>query len=147
MYVKELTVHYRLRRVTGPPLTEGRLKTPGEAAAVLVPILRHEIVEVCGILCLSTKQDLLAYHELSRGTLNTTVVHARDVFRTALLAHAASVVVAHNHPSGDVMPSPDDLVLTQRLKNAGEIVGIELVDHMIVAADGRWFSFRESGRL
>lgn len=145
--MKELTVHYRLRRVTGPPLAEGRMKTPGEAAAVLVPILRREIVEVCGILCLSTKQDLLAYHELSRGTLNTTVVHARDVFRTALLAHAASVVVAHNHPSGDVMPSPDDLVLTQRLKNAGEIVGIELVDHMIVAADGRWFSFRESGRL
>ena len=147
MYVRELTVRYRLRRVPGPQLAEGRLHTPREAALVVARLLCDEIVEVCGLLCLSTQAEVLAYHELSRGTIDMTFVHPRDVFRTALLAHAASVIVAHNHPSGDVTPSVDDRVVTQRLKNAGQVVGIELTDHVIVSADGTYFSFKESGSL
>jgi len=113
---------------------------------VLVPILEQEAVEVCGVLCLSTKNYLLAYHELSRGTLDHTLVHARDVFRVALLANAAGVIVAHNHPSGDLTPSPEDAILTDRLQRAGAVVGVELIDHVIVA-DGRYFSFQEARRL
>jgi len=138
---------YRCRLVPGLSSSiPERITSPADAAAVLVPLLQNEAVEVCGILCLSTKSDVLAYHELSRGTLDRTLVHALDVFRTALLAHAARVVVAHNHPSGDPTPSPDDVVLTERLHHAGKVVGIELTDHVIVG-HGRYYSFRESGRL
>ncbi len=147
MYVKELTVRYRLRRLAGPPSSPARLTTPIEAAAVLVPILRDEIVEVCGIVCLSVHHDFLAYHELSRGTLDTAIVHPRDVFRTALLTNAASVIVSHNHPSGDPSPSPHDIVLTQRLLAGAQVLGLDISDHLIVGEDGRYFSFREAGRL
>jgi DNA repair protein RadC len=146
VYVRELTVGYRLRRIRRPVWPDGRLHTPQATAAVLISILRHEPIEVCGILCLSTRLDLLAYHELSRGTLDSTVVHPRDVFRTALLANAASVVVAHNHPTGDPTPSPDDMVLTARLKAAGELLGVPLTDHVIVGS-GRYYSFQEAGLL
>jgi DNA repair protein RadC len=108
--------------------------------------LQDEAVEVGGLLCLSTKCDVLAYHELSRGTLDTTLVHARDVFRTALLAHAAAVIIGHNHPSGDPTPSPDDATVTERLRHAGGVIGIEVYDHIIVG-QGRYYSFREAGRL
>ena len=148
MYVKELKVCYRLRRVRShPALTAGTMKTPGDAAALFGPLLRHEIVEVCGLLCLSTRLDVLAYHELSRGSLQSTIVHPRDVFRTALLANAASVIVAHNHPSGDVQPSPEDRAVTQQLAQAGQLLGIDLADHLIVGTRGTFYSFREFGDL
>lgn len=147
MYVRELTVSYRLRRIRRPVWPDERLTTPMAAAAVLTSILKHEPIEVCGILCLAARLDILVYHELSRGTLDSAMVHPRDVFRTALLANSGSVVVAHNHPSGDPTPSPDDIVLTTRLKAAGELVGVPLADHIIVAGSGRYYSFRENGSL
>lgn len=147
MYVRELTVSYRLRRVRRPVWPDAQIRTPQGFAAVLMSILEHEPVEVCGILCLSTRLDILAYHELSRGSLDCSIVHPRDVFRTALLSHAASAVVAHNHPSGDPSPSPDDVALTLRLKNAGELIGVVLADHIIVGARGRYYSFKEAGHL
>jgi len=135
-----------MRRVGGKPILSVRLSSPRDAATVLVPILRQEIVEVCGVLCLSKKCDVLAYHEVSRGTIDHTVVHPRDVFRIALLAHAAAVIVGHNHPSGDPSPSPDDFRLTDRLNQAGAIIGVDLNDHLIVGND-QYFSFREAGQL
>jgi DNA repair protein RadC len=146
VYVRELRVRFRNRWVAGPALA-GSLKTPTEAASVLAQILGHEVIEVCGLLCLSTRSELIAYHELSRGTLDSTIVHPRDVFRTALLANAATVVVGHNHPSGIVQPSPDDLVLTRRLSVAAAVVGIDLADHLIVSASSEFFSFRDAALL
>ena len=124
MYVKEVTVRYRRRRLTAKSWLDGQVSTPREAAAVLTAILGKEIVEVCGVVCLSVKHSIVAYHELSRGTLNSTLVHPRDVFRIALLTNAAAVIVCHNHPSGDPAPSPDDCSLTQRLHSAAEVLGI-----------------------
>jgi DNA repair protein RadC len=148
VYVKEIVVRYRLRRVAAHRSPQPcHLSTPSAAAIVVLPILQHEIIEVCGVLCLSVHCEVVAYHELSRGTLDCSIVHPRDVFRTALLTNAASVVIAHNHPSGDVAPSPDDVALTTRLRAAGQLLGIPLSDHLIVAADGGYFSFRESGML
>jgi DNA repair protein RadC len=106
-------------------------------------ILRDEPIEVCGLFCLSTRRDVLAYHELSRGTVDATMVHPREVFKVALLANARAVIVGHNHPSGDPTPSPDDIALTERLISAGELIGIALVDHLIVAGD-RYVSLRET---
>lgn len=148
MYVRELLVQYRLRPVSESDLPIHRpFATSRDAAGLLTTLLGAEAVEVCGVLCLSTKHTVLAYHELSRGTIDSTTVHPRDVFRTALLAHAPCVIIGHNHPSGDAKPSPDDVALTRRLLDAARIVGVDLADHIVVSAEGQYFSFREAGLI
>ena len=89
---------------------------------------------------------VIAYHEVSRGTLDATLVHPREVFKAALLANAAAIVLCHDHPSGEPTPSPDDLQLTRRLVEAGTLLGVDVLDHVIVG-DGRYYSFKESGCL
>ena len=147
MYVRELHARYRLRRLNGWSLPIGPVETPREAARIFVTLLRDEVVEVGGLLCLSTRHHVLAYHELSRGTVDATLMHPREVFKAALLTNATVLVLGHNHPSGDVTPSPDDLAMTGRIAAAGVLMGIELADHVIVSADGKYLSFKESGRL
>lgn len=147
MYVRELHARYRLRRLSGLSLPLGPLLTPRDAAQIFVSVLRDEVVEVCGLLCLSARQHVLAYHELSRGTVDASIMHPRDVFKVGLLSNATVLVLGHNHPSGDVTPSPDDLAVTRRIAAAGELMGIQLVDHVIVSADGKYLSFKETGRL
>ena len=123
------------------------LRSPADAATVLVRLIGPEVVEVCVVLCLSTQWDVLAFHELSRGTVDATMVHPRDVFRTALLANARAIIVGHNHPSGDVTPSAADSTLTARLHRAGDLMGVPLIDHLVVSAEGRFYSFREAGLI
>jgi DNA repair protein RadC len=147
VYVREVHARYRLRRLSGWSLPVERLIRPSDAAGIFVTLLRDEVVEVGGLLCLSTRHHVLAYHELSRGTANGTVMHPREMFKAALLTNATALILGHNHPSGDITPSPDDVAVTGRLVAAGTIMGIELVDHIIVSADGKYLSFRESGRL
>ena len=89
---------------------------------------------------------MIAYHEVSRGTLDATLVHPREVFKAALLANAAAIVLCHNHPSGESTPSRDDLQLTRRLVEAGTLLGVEVLDHIIVG-DARYYSFKQSGCL
>jgi DNA repair protein RadC len=101
---------------------------------------------VFAILCVTTKRRVIAYHEVSRGTLGSTLVHPREIFKAVLLANAAAIVAAHNHPSGDPTPSPDDLELTHRLAAAGDVLGIPMLDHIIIG-DGCYYSFKEAGRL
>jgi DNA repair protein RadC len=109
-------------------------------------VLQDEPAEVFAILCVTTKHRVIAYHEVSRGTLDSTLVHPREIFKAVLLANAAAIVAAHNHPSGDPTPSPDDLELTHRLAAAGDVLGIPLLDHIIIG-DGCYYSFKEAGRL
>jgi DNA repair protein RadC len=142
--VRELRVRFRTRRIRAEP---PRASTPAQAAAVLRDLIGAEVVEVFGVLCLSTTHDLVAYVEVSRGTLGSTLVHPRDVFRSAALANAASIVLGHSHPSGRLQPSADDAALTRRLAEAASLMGIQLVDHVIVGPDGGYFSFRESALL
>jgi DNA repair protein RadC len=119
--------------------------TPRAAASLLIPKLQDEPSEVFAILCLDSKFRIIAYHEVSRGTIDSTNAHPREIFRAALLANAASVVLAHNHPSGDPQPSAQDRQVTHRLREAGDVLGIPVHDHIIVG-DGGYFSFRaESG--
>ena len=146
MYVRELRVQYRLKRLRGPQYPREGLSNAQAAASAFQQLLNDEPVEVCGLFCLSVHHAVLAYHELSRGTVNTTLVHPREVLKVALLANATGVIVGHNHPSGDPTPSRDDIQVTQRLKSASDIVGIELFDHLVVAGD-RYFSFKDSGLL
>ena len=148
MKLRELTIRYAVRKDhDGEPVIVGRsLGRPSEAASALMALLQDEPSEVFAILCLTTKHQVIAYHEVGRGTLDSVLVNPREVFTAALLAHAAAIVCCHNHPSGDPLPSPDDLDVTRRLAAAGDVLGIALLDHIIVG-DGRYYSFKEAGRL
>jgi DNA repair protein RadC len=123
-----------------------RLACAADVAAVFAQVLAAEPVEVFGVVCVTAKHEAIGYHEVGRGTLDSVHVHPRDVFKVALYANAAAVFVGHNHPSGDVAPSDEDRKVTERLAAAGRIVGIEVLDHVVVA-DGAYFSFRERGLL
>jgi DNA repair protein RadC len=108
--------------------------------------MQDEANEVFAILCLTTKYRVIAYHEVSRGTINATLVEPRGVFTAALLAHAAAIIAVLVHPSGDPTQSPDDFDVTHRLAAAGRLLGIELLDHIILG-DRRYWSLKEIGRL
>ena len=95
---------------------------------------------------LDTKHRMIRTTVLSIGSLDTTIVHPREVFREAASASAAAIVLFHNHPSGDPTPSPDDLALTARLMDAGAVMGIAVLDHVILA-ESRYFSVAEAGGL
>lgn len=123
-----------------------RLSTPRQLASYLLPQYGAAAVEQFGIVMLDTKHRVIRIKILSVGSLDTTVVHPREVFREATSASAAAIVLFHNHPSGDPTPSADDLALTTRMVSAGDIMGIDVVDHVILA-DQRYFSLVEAGRL
>jgi DNA repair protein RadC len=144
--LRELTIRYAVRKDhDGEPVIVGcALGRPSEAASTLMTLLQDEPAEVFVILCLTTKFHVIAYHEVGRGTLDSVLVSPREVFKAALLANAAAIVAAHNHPSGDPTPSPDDVDITRRLIAAGDVLGIAVLDHIIVG-DGRYYSFKEGG--
>lgn len=84
---------------------------------------------------------------MSIGTLNASLVSARDVFKAAILCNAASIVLGHNHPSGDVTPSPEDLHVTEILQKAGKLMDIEVLDHVIIGEEGSYHSLKRSGQM
>jgi len=123
-----------------------QFRTPREVAEYLLPQFGNRPVEQFGVLLLDTKHRALRAVVLSVGTLDASIVHPREVFREAALAGAAAIVVFHNHPSGDPAPSEEDTALTARLLAAGVLMGIDVIDHVILA-DVRYFSYREEGKL
>jgi len=123
-----------------------RLNTPRQLASYLLPQHGSRPVEQFGIVLLDTKHRLLQVKLVSTGSLDSTVAHPREVFREAIAARAAAIVLFHNHPSGDPRPSADDVALTVRLAEAGAVVGIDVLDHLILA-DQRYYSFTEAGQL
>lgn len=123
-----------------------QLLTPRQLAAYLLPQYGAGSVEQFGIVMLDTKQRVIRIRIVSTGSLDSTVVHPREVFREAASASAAAIVLFHNHPSGDPTPSADDLALTTRMVTAGGIMGIDVIDHLILA-DQRYFSLVEAGRM
>jgi DNA repair protein RadC len=123
-----------------------RLVFPRQVAAYLLPQFGAASVEQFGVLMLDTKQRVIRIKIIAVGSIDQTVVHPREVFREAAAASAATIVLFHNHPSGDPTPSTDDLLLTTRMIHAGEIMGIDVVDHIILA-DQRYFSLVEAGRM
>jgi DNA repair protein RadC len=124
--------------------------TPDRVAELLREQLRHATTESFVAVLLNTRRRLIKIEELSNGTLDTILVHARDVFRAAIVAHAAGVVIVHNHPSGDPAPSESDIKVTRDLIRAGQLLKIELIDHVILgrATQERtkdWVSLKELG--
>jgi DNA repair protein RadC len=131
-----------LRQPAGRP----QFLTPAEVGRYLLPEFGARPVEQFGVVLLDTKHRLIRTTVLTVGTLDRSVVHPREVFREAASARAAGIVLFHNHPSGDPAPSADDLSLTRRLAAAGELMGIDVLDHLILTAT-RFVSLRDLGRL
>jgi DNA repair protein RadC len=121
------------------------VKEPEAAYGVCKRIARKDR-EHCIVLTLDGTHKILKTHLVSIGLVNKTIVHPREVFRPAIADNAAAVIVSHNHPSGSLEPSPEDLDITERLKQAAEILGITFLDHIIVSKKG-FRSMKETGRL
>ena len=135
------------RRALGKSLDEGkRIGSSEDVYQHYYPLLRGLKKEVFITLLLDTKLRVLKKLTISTGSINQNIVHPREVFSPAIRESAAAIIVLHNHPSGDPSPSPEDRKLTDRLVQTGEIIGIELLDHLIIG-DGKYLSFAERGLL
>jgi len=124
-----------------------RIGGPADAAALLVRVLAPLEVEEFHILLLDARHMLKRHEMLARGSLAGVDVHPREVFAPAIRYRAAAILCAHNHPSGDATPSRQDIELTRRLVEVGELVAIPVVDHIVIGTDGRYQSFSELGLI
>ena len=122
------------------------IRTPQDTLAVLEPELSELAYERFIALALSTKNHVIAVLPVSSGSLNASIVHPRELFQRAILSNCASLILAHNHPSGDPVPSPEDIALTRKLIDAGLLLDIPILDHVILGY-GKYASFKEMGLL
>ncbi len=124
------------------------IKSPTEVyqAAKQLLALHEKPQEHFCILCLNTKNKIVGVHTISIGSLNASIVHPREVFKAAILNNASRIICLHNHPSGDPEPSKEDIEITRRLVEAGEIIGIEVLDHVIIG-EQRYLSMKERGLM
>jgi DNA repair protein RadC len=137
-----------LVREPGVKLAERpQLRVPAEAAPLLAQYIGETDREVFAVALLTIRHRVLGLHTVSVGCLTSSLVHPREVFKPAILAGAAALLLAHNHPSGDPEPSAEDIALTRRLVSAGQLLGIEVLDHLILGESGRFVSLRERGVL
>ncbi|GEA14838.1 MAG: repair protein RadC [Thermoanaerobacter sp.] len=130
--VKENTIPYETQRLLGPL----------EAVPLFRKLLGGRDRECMAAIHLNCKNRINSVEIVSIGTLNSSPAHPREVFKGAILANAAAIVLGHNHPSGDPTPSKEDIEVTRRLVEAGNILGIQVLDHIIIADDG-WVSLKE----
>ena len=120
------------------------VKTPDEVVGLVKGRLKGKKREHFLVILLDTRGQLIKISEISIGSLDSSIVHPREVFKEALSASAASVIFVHNHPSGDPEPSEDDVKLTERLASAGEVMGIDVLDHVIIG-DNKYLSLKREG--
>lgn len=132
--VREASVLYDIRKIDSP-------KDGAELGKRFLQDLDREQLIVC---CLDTKNQPTAINVVSVGSLNTSIVHPREVFKPAILSNSASIILFHNHPSGDPEPSKEDISISERIKESGIILGIKLIDHIIIGNDS-YCSLKERG--
>lgn len=120
-----------------------QIRSPEDAAAVAAEFIGDEDREVFLVMCLSIKNQVVAVHRCHVGSLNSSIVAPREVFKAAILNNSGSIIVSHQHPSQDVTPSPEDIEVTKRLAECGEYLGIEVLDHIIVNAKAEFCSLKE----
>ncbi len=132
------------RRLSRQEAEVVQFKSPQDVAAWVMEDLRYLQQEQFRLLLLNTKNMIISWEEISRGSLNASIVHPREVFSQAIKRSAAGVILVHNHPSGDPGPSQQDINVTRRLVEVGKLVGIEVLDHLIIG-DGVFCSLKEKG--
>jgi hypothetical protein len=118
-----------------------RIANPAEVAALLLVEMSHLSQEQLRVICLNTKGHVQTIQTVYQGSLSVMVVRPMELFREAIRRNSAGVILAHNHPSGDVAPSLEDLALTRQAIGVGRLLGVEVVDHVIIGS-GQWFSMR-----
>lgn len=141
-YVREVKVRYSRKIKTKTDIRSAR----DVANFVRTKVLQDNSKEHVVLLCLDGSHSVAAYNVVSIGTATSAPIHPREVFQAAILAGSVSIVLAHNHPSGSTEPSPEDIKVTKLMQDAGKVVGIKLLDHVIVG-DYDHYSFQEKGAL
>ncbi len=135
--VKESSVLYETRRIS----------SPYDAYKLIQDFLVDSDREKFVVACLDVKNQPVNIQIVSIGSVSSSIVHPREVFKVAILSNASKIICFHNHPSGSTKFSKEDENITNRLKECGEILGIELVDHIIVGDNDTYFSFKENGKM
>lgn len=130
------------------PEVERKMKSPEEIVLFARMYLKmHELPEeYMYMLCMNNKLQMTGVFEISHGSVNSSIVGTREVYQKALLANAVSIALIHNHPSGDPTPSNEDVIITKRLRDAGDIVGVQLLDHIIIGRT-TYISLKEKGYM
>lgn len=113
----------------------------------MAKLIGNESQEHLVVVCLNTKNQINSYATVSIGSLNQSIAHPRDILQRALLSNAARITILHNHPSGNPIPSINDDAFTERMKSACELIGIDLLDHIIVTDTDKYYSYREENRV
>ena len=135
--IREGSILYNIRKVG----------SPSDAVILGRRFLEYADREKLIVCCMDTKNQPLCINVVSIGSLNSSIVHPREVFKVAILSNAASIIIFHNHPSGDTTPSSEDINVTNRLKEAGKLIGIDLIDHIIIGSKSSYCSLKEKGIL
>src|SRR5712692_249497 len=138
-----------VRLVRGPDTAQSEpvhIRGPQDVHRFLHERASQELAEVFYVLTLNSQSRVVSCQEVTRGTLTSSLVHPREVFRLAIAEGAAGIVVVHNHPSGDPTPSADDKAVTRQLVEAGKVLDIPVYDHVVIG-NGRYVSFAEAGLL
>jgi DNA repair protein RadC len=144
MYRKYLI---RLQVVRETKADIGQIGSPKEVVECIRKELQSLDREYIVAVLLDSRINVVGIEEVSKGTLNSALLCSREVYKAATLCNARSIILLHNHPSGDPTPSEEDIKITKRLKNAGDIMGIELLDHITVGSDGTYVSMKARGVL
>ena len=134
------------RIASAKPIEKIHLSCPQDVADFLMPRLRYAAKEQFVVILLNNKNKVIGTEVVSEGSLSSSIVHPREVFAPAILHHAAAIMVAHNHPSGDPKPSIEDEEVTRLLLRSGKVLGIPMIDHVIIG-DGNYYSFLENEAL
>lgn len=134
------------RLVSTSPEVRPVIRCPGDVAHLIMEEMRYLDREHFRALCLNTKNQVLSIELISIGSLNSSLVHPRELFKTAIKKSAASLILVHNHPSGDPTPSQDDINVTRRLIEVGKLIGIEVLDHVVIG-EGSFISLKEKAMI
>ena len=148
MEKKDKLQNVAIRMVKAPPLySDEKIESPRDVVRVLGKELEDYDREVLCVVNFRSDGRPINMNIVSMGTVNNTIVEARDIFKTSILSNAAQFMLVHNHPSGNLTPSLDDMKVTERIFIASEIMGIPLMDHIIIGQKGEYYSFLENGGL
>ena len=120
--------------------SDKKITVPEDVAEIFIPLLRDDLKEKFFVVCLNSANKIIKYEMISVGNLNSSIVHAREVFKVAIENNSANIILLHNHPSGNTEPSNEDISITKKIVEAGKIMDIQVFDHIIIAGNS-FFSF------